>query len=115
MLLKLIFLLQWTLSLQKEKIKRSKPIRKHGGPQRDKILHRLKKDSRNDRSRNSSLGQRRLFEYLPRVINFYGQTSLDTLALLTTILFLLKKLLLLSILAICRVLDSLLNEDVNGN
>lgn len=110
MLLKLIFLLQLTLLLQKEKIKKSRPIRKYVGPQRDKILRRLKKGGR-----NQSLGIKRLFGYLPRVINFYGQTTFDTLALLTTVLFLLKKLLLLSILIICRVLESLLDQDNNGN
>ena len=110
MLLKLIFLLQLTLLLQKEKIKKSRPIRKYVGPQRDKILRRLKKGGR-----NQSLGIKRLFAYLPRVINFYGQTTFDTLALLTTVLFLLKKLLLLSILIIYRVLESLLDQDNNGN
>ena len=115
MLLKLIFLLQLTLLLQKEKIKKSKPIRKYVGPQRDKILRRLKKGGRNDVSRNQSLGIKRLFGYLPRVINFYGQTTFDTLALLTTVLFLLKKLSLLSILIICRVLESLWDQDNNGN
>lgn len=115
MLLKLIFLLQVTLSLQKEKIKNSKPIRRYCGPQRDIKLRRVKKGGRNHVSRNQSLELKRLFGYLPRVLNFYGQTTFDTLALLTTVLFLLKKLLLLSILVICRVLDSLLNQDVNGN
>jgi hypothetical protein len=115
MLLKLIFLLQLTLSLQKEKIKKSKPIRRYCGPQRDKKLRRLKKGGRIHVSRNQSLGLKRLFGYLPRVFNFYGKTTFDTLALLTTVLFLLKKLLLLSILVICRVLESLLNQDFNGN
>jgi hypothetical protein len=115
MLLKLIFLLQLTLLLQKEKIKKSRPVRKYGGPQRDKILRRLKKVGRNHVSRNQSLGLKRLFGYLSRIINFYGQTTFDTLALLTTVLFLLKKLLLLSILVICRVLESLLNQDNNGS
>ncbi|MDN5846002.1 MAG: hypothetical protein L0H53_06985 [Candidatus Nitrosocosmicus sp.] len=113
--MKLKFLLQLTLLLQKERIKESKPIRKYGGPQRDKILRRLKKGRRNDVFGNQSWGLIRLFGYLPRVINFYRQTIVNTLALLTTILFLLKKLLLLSILVICRVLDSLLSQDVNGN
>jgi hypothetical protein len=115
MLKKLIFLLQLTLSLQKEKIKKSKPIRRYCGPQRDKKLHRLKKGGRNQVSGNQSLGLKRLFGYLPRVLNFYGQTTIDTLALLTTVLFLLKKLLLLSILVIYRVLDSFLNQDFNEN
>ena len=43
MLVKFILLLQLTLSLQGEKIRKTKPIRKSGGTQRDKILHRLKK------------------------------------------------------------------------
>ncbi len=43
MLVKLIFLLHLTLSLQGEKIKKTRPIRKSGGIQRDKKLRRLKK------------------------------------------------------------------------
>ena len=115
MLIKLILLLQLTLSLQGKKIKKTNPIRKYGGPQRDKILRRLKEGRQNNVSRYKSLGIRRLFGYLPRVVNFYGEATFDTVALLTTILFLLKKLVLLSILLICKVLDSLLNANVNGN
>jgi len=115
MLTKLVFLLQLTLSLQREKIKEIKPIRKFGSPKRDKILRRLKKVSQNDVSRIKSLELRSLIGSLPRITNFYRNTAFDTLALFTLLLFLLKKLLLISILFICKVIDSLLNEEINGN
>lgn len=115
MLTKLVFLLQLTLSLQREKIKEIKPNRKFGGPQRDKILRRLRKGSRNDVFRNLSLRLRRLFGSLPRVMNFYGNLTFETLTLFISALFLLKKLLLLSIFVIFEVLDTLLKEDINGN
>ncbi|WP_144730420.1 hypothetical protein [Candidatus Nitrosocosmicus arcticus] len=114
MLTKLIFLLQLTLSLQRELIKGRKPIRKLGHPKRGKILRRLKKVSRNDVSRIKLLELNSLFGSLPRVTNIYRGTAIDALALFTLLLFLLKKLLLISILFICRVIDSLLNEEING-
>ena len=115
MLVKIIFLLHLTLSVQGEKIWKTKPIRKSGGIQRNKELRRPKKSGRNVIFRSQSLRVRRLFRYLPRVINFYGSATFDTSVLLTTLLFILKKFLLLLILAICRVIDSLLNEDISGN
>lgn len=114
MLTKLLFSLHLTLSLQREKMKKIKPNRKFGGPQRDKILRRLKKCSRKDVFRNQSLGLRRLFGSLSCVINFYGNTTFDTLTLFASVLLLLKKLLLISIFIICKVLDSLLKEEING-
>ncbi len=114
MLTKLLFSLQLTLSLQRERIKKIKPNRKFGGPQRDKIERRLKKGSRKDVFRNQSLGLRRLFGFLSCVIICYGNTTFDTLTLFTSVLFLLKKLLLISIFIICKVLDSLLKEEING-
>ena len=115
MLVKIIFLLHLTLSVQGEKIWKTKPIRKLGGIQRNKELRRPKKGGRNVIFRSQSLRIRRLFRYLPRVINFYGSATFDTWVLLTFLLFILKKFLLLLILAICRVIDGLLNEDINGN
>ena len=115
MLMKLIFLLRLTLSLQEQRIRKTKPIRKSGGPQRDKKLRRLKKSGRDNKFKNQSVGLGRLSRYLPPVIDFYEFPTFDTLALLSIVLILLKKLLLLSIIVICRVLDSLLNEDINGN
>ena len=114
MLMKLLFLLHLTLSVQREKIWKTKPIRKSGGIQRNKELRRPKKSGRNVIFRSQSLRIRRLFRYLPRVINFYGSATFDTWVLLTFLLFILKKFLLLLILAICRVIDSLLNEDISG-
>ncbi len=115
MLIKLIFLLQLTLSLQGEKSKKIRAVCKSGGIQRGKIFRRLKKGSRIDIFRNKSLGLRSLFESILRVINFYKPAPFDTLVIFTSVLFLLKKSLLLSILVICKILHSLLNEDINGN
>jgi len=53
--------------------------------------------------------------FLPQVINFYGLATFDTLVLFKALLFVLKKLLLLSMLVICRMLDNLLSDDINGN
>ena len=115
MLVKLIFLLQVTMSLQGEKAKKIRAIRKSGRIRRGKILHRLKKGPKIDKLRNKSLGLEGLFESLKRVRDFYRPTPFDTLALFTFVLFLLKKLLLLSILVICKILHSLIYEDINGN
>ena len=115
MLIKLIFLLHLTLSVQGEKIWKTKLIRKSRGIQRNKKLRSPKKSRQNAIFRSQSLRIRRLFRYLPRVIKFYGSATFDTWVLLTTLLFILKKFLLLLILAICRVIDSLLKEDINGN
>ena len=62
MLIKLIFLLHLTLSVQGEKIWKTKPIRKSGGIQRNKKLRRPKKVDRNDIFRSQSLRIRSLFE-----------------------------------------------------
>ena len=70
MLIKLIFLLQLTLSLQGEKEKKIRTIRKSGGPQRDKILRRLKKGLEIDIFRNKTLRLRSLFESLQRCHKF---------------------------------------------
>ena len=115
MLIKLIFLVQLTLSPQGEKEKKIRTIHKSGGPQRDKILRRLKKGTRNDKFRKRTLRLRSLFESLLPVINFCRPAPFDTLVLITSVLFLLKKLLLLSILVICRILHNLMYEDINGN
>jgi hypothetical protein len=113
MLMKLVFLLHLTLSLEGVKKMNSKLIRGSvGHPQRKKKLHRLKKDGLNNLFRNRSC-RSRLFRFLPRVINFYGIATFDS-ALFKTLLFVLK-LFLLSVLVICKVLDSLLNDDINGN
>ena len=79
MLIKLIFLLQLTLSPQGEKEKKIRTIRKSGGPQRDKILRRLKKGTRNDIFRKRTLRLRSLFEFLLPVINFCRPAPFDTL------------------------------------
>jgi hypothetical protein len=115
MLTKLIFLLHLTLSIQGVKIWKTKSTRKSRGIYRNKKLHRPKKRGQNVIFTSQSLRLRRLFRYLPSVINFYGSATFDTSVLLTTLLFILKKFLLLLILAISRVIDSLLNEDINGN
>ncbi len=115
MLTKLILLLHLTLSVQGVKIWKTKSIRKSGGIQRNKKLRRPKKSGLNVIFKSQSLRVRRLFGYLPHLINFYGSATFDTSFLLTTLLFLLKKFLLLLILAICSVIDSLLKEDINGN
>ena len=115
MLTKLIFLLQSTLSLQTKKTKKKRPVRKSGGPQRDKKLRMLKRNTSNNIFKNQSLGLKILFESLSCVLNFYRASPFDILALFTIVLFLLKKLLLLSTLVICRLLDNLLNGDMNGN
>ena len=82
-------------SLQGEKIRKTKPNRKASGPQRDKKLRRLKKSGLNNILKNQSIGLRRLFRYLWQVIDFYEPATFDMLTILTTMLFLLKKLLLL--------------------
>src|SRR5688500_11558857 len=115
MLTKLIFLLQSTLSLQTKKAKKKRPVRKSGGPRRDIKLRMLKRNTSNNIFNNQSLELRILFESLSRVINFYVAVPFDILALFTIVLFFLKKLLLLSTLIICRILDNLLNGDTNGN
>ena len=115
MLTKLIFLLQSTLSLQTKKTKKKRPVRKSGGPLRDKKLRMLKRNTSNNIFKNQSWGLKILFESLSCVLNFYRASPFDILALVTIALFLLKKLLLLSTLVICRILDNLLNGDMNGN
>ena len=115
MLIKLIFLVQLNLSPQGEKEKKIRTIHKSGGPQRDKILRRLKKGTRNDIFRKRTLRLRGLFEFLLPVVNLCRPAPFDTLLLITSVLFLLKKLLLLSILVICRILHYLMYEDINGN
>ncbi len=115
MLMKLILFLQLTLSLHGEKIRKTKSLHKSGGPQGDGILRRLKKGGLNDRFRNESWRPKTLVGYLPRIINFYGLATFDTLALFTIMLFLLKKFLLFLIPVIWRLLKSLSNEDINGN
>ena len=109
MLMKLL-LLQLTLSLQRKKTKKIRPVCKSGGAQRDTILRRLKKSTKNSIYRNQSLRARSLFESLLRVINFYGTAPSDALVLSTSVLFLLKRLILLSILIICRILHSLMYQ-----
>src|SRR6476620_3502160 len=105
MLMKLIFLLHLTLSLQGDKTRKTKLILDSAGhPQSKKKIHRLMKDGLNNIFKNRSC-RSRLFGFLPQVINFYGLANFDTLALLKTLLFVLKKLFLLSIPVICRVLD----------
>ena len=114
MLTKFILLLHLTLSVQVVKIWKTKPIRKSRVIQRNKKLRSPKNSIQNAIFRSQSLRIRRLFRYLPRVIKFYGSATFDTGVLLTTLLFILKKFMLLLILAICRVIDSLLNEDISG-
>lgn len=115
MLIKLIFLVQLNLSPQGVKEKKIRTIHKSGGPQRDKILHRLKKGTRNDVFRKRTLRLRRLSEFLLPVVNFCRPAPFDAWVLITSVFFLLKKLLLLSILVICRILHNLIYEDINGN
>ncbi|HKX97743.1 MAG TPA: hypothetical protein VJL78_07925 [Candidatus Nitrosocosmicus sp.] len=108
--------MQSTLSLQTKKgIKKKRPVRKSGGPRGDKKLRMLKRNTSNNIFKNQSLGLKILFESLSCVLNFYRASPFDILALVTIALFLLKKLLLLSTLVICRILDNLLNGDMNGN
>ena len=114
MLTKLIFLLHLTLSVRGVKIWKTKPIRKSRGIQRNKKLRRPKKSGQKLIFISRSL-RVRLFRYLLSVINFYESATFDISVLLTTMLFILKKFLLLLILAICSVIDSLLKEDINGN
>ena len=113
--MKLIFLLHLTFSLQGDKTRKTKLILDSAGhTKRKKKIRRLKKEGLNDRYKKRSW-RSRLFGFLPRVINFYGLSTFDTSTLLKTLLFVLKKLFLLSMLTICRMLDSLLNDDINGN
>lgn len=115
MLMKLIFLLHLTLSLQGDNTRKTKLILDSAGrTKRKRKLHRLKKDALNNLFRNRSW-RSRLLGYLPPVINFYGLATFDTFALLKTLLFVLTKLFLLSMLVICRMLESFLNDDINGN
>jgi len=115
MLMKLIFLLHLTFSLQGDKTRKTKLIRDSAGhTKRKKKLHRLKNDGLNKLSRNLSW-RLRLLGFLPQVITFYGLTKFDTLVLFKALLFVLKKLLLLSKLVICRMLDRLLSDDINGD
>jgi hypothetical protein len=115
MLMKLIFLLHLTFSLQGDKTRKTRLILDSAGhPQMKKKIRRLKNDGLNNLFKNRSC-RSRLFGFLPRVINFYGLATFDTLALLKTLLFVLKKLFLLSMLVICRIFGSLLNDDINGN
>jgi len=115
MLMKLIFLLHLTFSLQGDKTMKSKIIPDSASStKRQKKLRRLKDDGLNNIFRNRSW-RSRLFGFLPQVINFYVLATVDTLPLLKTLLFVLRKLFLLSLLVICRMLDSLLNDDFNGN
>lgn len=115
MLINLIFLVQLNLSPQGEKEKKIRTIYKSGGPQRDKILRRLKKGTRNDIFRKRALRLRSLFEFLLPVVNFCRPAPFDTWVLITSVFYLLKKVLLLSILVICRILHNIMYEDINGN
>ena len=113
--MKLIFLLHLTFSLQGDKTRKTKLVRDSAGrTKRKRKLHRLKKDALNNLLRNRSW-RSRLLGYLPPVINFYGLATFNTFALLKILLFVLTKLFLLSMLVICRMLDSLLSDDINGN
>jgi hypothetical protein len=113
--MKLIFLLHFTLSLQIDKTRKTKLIRYSAGrTKRKKKLRRLKKDGLNNLFKNRSW-RLRLLGFLHQAINFCGLATFDILVLLKTLLFVLRKLFLLSIPVICRMLDSLLNDDTNGN
>ena len=113
--MKLIFLLHLTLSLQGDKTRKTKLILDSAGrTKRKNKISRLKNDGLNNIFKNRSW-RLTLVGYLPSVINFYGLATFDTFALLKTLMFVLKKLFLLSMLVICRMLDSLLNDDINGN
>ncbi len=115
MLTKLIFLLHLTLSVQRVKIWKTKSTHRSRSIYRNKKLHRPKKSGQNVIFKSQSLRVGRLFRYFPFVINFYGSATFDISVLLTTMLFILKKFLLLLILAISTVIDGLLSEDINGN
>src|SRR4029079_19058104 len=115
MLIKLLFLLHLTLSVQREKIWKTKPIRKSGRIQRNQKPRRLKKSGRSVIVKSQSIRVRRLFGFLPFGINFYASATFDISVLFTGILFILKKFLILLILAICRIIASLLNDDVHGS
>jgi hypothetical protein len=115
MLMKLIILLHLTFSMQGDKTMKSKIIPDSAcSTKRKKKLRRLKDDGLNNVFRNRSW-RSRLFRFLPQVLNFYVLATFDTLLLLKSLLFVLGKLFLLSILVICKILDILLNDDINGN
>lgn len=113
--MKLIFLLHLTFSVQGDKTRKTKLIRDSAcRTKRKKKLCRLKNNGLNNLFKNRWC-RSRLIGFLSWVINFSGLTEFDTLALLKTLLFVLRKLFLLSMLIICRMLDSLLNNDLYGN
>lgn len=115
MLMKLVFLLHLTFSMQEDKTRKTMIIRDFAGrTERKKKLRRFRNDGLNNIFENRSW-RLRLLRFLPRVINFYGFVTLDTSALLRTLLLALRKLFLLSMLVICRMLDRLLNDDIDGN
>ena len=115
MLTKLIFLLQVTLSLKQERIKELNPVGRLVRSNREKIRRGFKGFSGDNMFMNQSLRLRMLFKLPLCIIDFHGTRTYDPMTVFTISLLLLKKLLLFSILIICKLLDDLLDDLIIGN
>ena len=115
MLRKLIHLFQVTFSLKQVIIKKLKPVRKLVRRNQEKVRRGFKGFSRDNVVRNQSLRLRKLLRTLLCITDFYRNTTFDGSVLFTLVLLLLKRLLLISIFIICKQMDDLLDEVMNGN
>lgn len=115
MLIKVIFLLRLTLSPHEKKARKIKAIPKSSGLRKEKIFRRQKKSPQNDIFRNQLSGLKKIFETLTHILNFIGTSPFNTLGLFASVLLFLRKLSHIVIFVFFKILDSLLDEDNNGN
>ena len=115
MFIKLIFVLQVTLSLLHEKINEVNTVRKSVRCNREKIRSGLEGFSWDNMVITRLLRVRRFFMLLLCIIDFHINKIYDPLTTNTLSLLLLKKLLLGSIFVICKLMGDLLDELINGN
>ena len=113
--MKWIFLLQLTLSLRQEKKKELNPVGKLVRSNREKIRRGFEGFSGDNVVINQWLRLRRLFKLLLYNIDFHGNKTYDPWTLFTLSLLLLKKLLIMAMFIICKLMDDLLDELINGN
>lgn len=115
MLRKWIFLLQVTLSVKQEKIRELNPVETLVRSNREKIRRRVEGFRGDNIVVNKTVRLRRLFNLLFCILYFHRYKAYDPLTLFTLSIFLLKKLLLILIFIVCKLMDDLLNELLEGN